>query len=147
MSPGWPLLALALVCGAAIAMQAGVNATLGRGLGSPIHAALVSFAVGTLALGVVAFAQRERIADAAEIGRIPLWAWVGGFLGAFFVAASISLAPRLGAAALLAAIIAGQLAMALVLDHFGWLGFEERVATWKRAGGVFLILAGAALVR
>ena len=83
----------------------------------------------------------------AALGGVPWWAWVGGLLGAFFVAASIALAPRLGAAALLAAILAGQLVAALALDHFGWLGFEERAVTLKRVGGVVLVAAGAALVR
>ncbi|HWH07608.1 MAG TPA: DMT family transporter [Candidatus Thermoplasmatota archaeon] len=147
MSSAWMLLGLAILCGAAIAVQAGVNATLGRGLASPVHAALVSFAVGTAALALVALARREALPAAGALAAIPWWAWVGGLLGAFFVAVSISLAPRLGAAALLAAILAGQLATALVLDHQGWLGFEERAVTWRRVGGVVLVGAGAALVR
>ena len=147
MTSAWVLLGLAVLCGAAIAAQAGVNATLGRGLASPVHAALVSFAVGTLALALVAAARRDALPDAAMLAGLPWWAWVGGLLGAFFVAVTIGLAPRLGAAALLAAVLAGQMAAALVLDHNGWLGFEERAATWRRVGGVALVVAGAALVR
>lgn len=147
MSTAWLLFALAVLCGGAIAAQAGVNATLGRGLASPIHAALVSFAVGTAALALVALARRDAVPGAAALSLIPWWAWIGGLLGAFFVAVSIALAPRLGAAALLAAVLAGQLATALALDHFGWLGFEERAITWRRIGGIALVAAGAALVR
>ncbi|HET6405220.1 MAG TPA: DMT family transporter [Candidatus Thermoplasmatota archaeon] len=143
----WALFGLAVLAGAALATQAGVNATLGRGLQSPVHAALVSFAVGTLALAVAAFARRDAIASAEQVRAIPLWAWVGGFLGAFVVAMSIELAPRLGAAPFLAAIIAGQLVTALVLDHFGWLGFVERVVTWQRLAGVALVATGALLLR
>lgn len=148
MFPSWALLALALLVGAAIAAQAGVNATLGKGLESPIHASLVSFAVGTLALAVVALVRpHDAFVGAPALGGIPIWAWLGGFLGAFLVATSVEVAPRMGAASFLAAVIAGQLLTALVVDHFGWLGFEERILTWRRAAAVGLMLAGALLLR
>lgn len=147
MLPAWAILALALLVGAAIAMQAGVNATLGKGLQSPVQSAFVSFAVGTLALAVVLVAMRESFVGTRALAGIPLWAWTGGLLGAFLVAASVEVAPRMGAAAFLAAVIAGQLLTALVLDQYGWLGFEERVVTWRRAGAVALIGAGALLMR
>lgn len=143
----WPILLLAFVAGAAIAAQPGINATLGRGLGGPILASLVSFAVGTLALALVALARRDALPNGAALAGIPLWAWTGGLLGAFFVTVSIIAAPRLGAGTLVAVAIAGQLIAALVLDHFGWLGYAERAATLPRIVGVGLLLAGAALVR
>lgn len=147
LSP-WVLLVLALLVGGAIAMQAGVNATLGKGLQSPIHASLVSFAVGTLALAVVAFVRPyDSFVGVPALGGIPLWAWLGGFLGAFLVAVSVEIAPQMGAASFLAAVIAGQLLTALALDHFGWLGFEAQAVTWKRAGAVALIAVGAMLLR
>lgn len=148
MLSSWLLVALALLIGAAIAMQAGVNATLGKGLASPIHASLVSFAVGTLALAVVALVRpQDPFVGAPALGGIPLWAWTGGFLGAFLVAASVEIAPRMGAASFLAAVIAGQLLTALVLDHFGWLGFEVQLVTWRRLAAVALMAGGAVLLR
>lgn len=143
----WPLILVAFVAGAAIAAQPGINATLGRGLGGAVLAALVSFAVGTIALTLVALARQEALPSGAAVGAIPLWAWTGGLLGAFFVTVSIVAAPRLGAGTLVAVAIAGQLTAALLLDHFGWLGFAERAATLPRIAGVGLLLGGAALVR
>lgn len=143
----WPIVLLAFVAGAAIAAQPGINATLGRGLGGPVLASLVSFAVGTLALAIVALARREAMPSGSAIAGIPTWAWTGGLLGAFFVTVSIIAAPRLGAGTLVAVAIAGQLTAALVLDHFGWLGYAERAATLPRIAGVALLLGGAALVR
>lgn len=147
MTPAWILLALAALCGIAIAAQAGVNATLGRALASPVHAALVSFAVGTVALALVAAARRDALPPAGALAGVPWWAWTGGLLGAGFVAITIALAPRLGAAALLTGVLAGQLLAALLLDHFGWLGFAPRAVTLTRIAGVALVAAGAALVR
>jgi transporter family-2 protein len=48
---------------------------------------------------------------------------------------------------LLTAAIAGQLAAALVLDHYGLLGLERHPVTLTRALGFVLVLVGAALVR
>lgn len=147
MQLAWLLFALVMLAGAAVAAQAGVNATLARGVGGPVHAALVSFAVGTLALAFVAIARHDPLPTAGALAELPLWAWIGGLLGAFFVTVAIVAAPRLGAAALVAAVIAGQLGAALVIDHFGWAGFEPRAATLQRVAGVGLLALGALLVR
>lgn len=143
----WFLVLVAFVAGATIAAQPGINATLARGLGAPVLAALVSFTVGTAALALLALARQEALPSVASLRGIPWWAWTGGLLGAFFVGMSIVAAPRLGAGTLVAVAIAGQLSAALLLDHFGWLGFAERAATWPRLLGVGLLLGGAALVR
>lgn len=147
MSPLWFVLLLAFLAGVALAAQSGINATLGRGLGGPVLAALVSFAIGTVALAVVALARQEALPAAAALRAIPWWAWTGGLLGALFVTVVVVAAHRLGAGTLIAVIIAGQLTAALVLDHFGWLGFAERAATAPRVLGAVLLFVGAALVR
>lgn len=147
MDIAWLVFLLVMLGGAAIAAQSGINSTLARGVGGPVHAALVSFAVGTLALAVVALAQRGALPSGAALGALPWWAWVGGLLGAYYVTVAVVGAPRLGAAALIAAVIAGQLVAAVVLDHYGWAGFAERAATWPRLAGVGLLAAGALLVR
>lgn len=147
MIPAWLLVLLALMAGVAVAAQAGVNATLGRHVRDPALAALVSFAVGTAALAAFVVARRTEIPLGAAVSSAPWWAWVGGALGAFYVTIAVLVAPRLGAATLVALVVAAQLSTALALDHFGWLGFAERVVTWPRLLGVALLAAGAALVR
>jgi len=72
---------------------------------------------------------------------------VGGAFGAFYVAASIVAAPRLGAAALVAAIVAGQSIASVVVDHYGWVGFEPKPVNAGRLLGMALVGTGVALVR
>jgi transporter family-2 protein len=72
---------------------------------------------------------------------------VGGLLGAFYVLGSVVTAPRLGAASLVAVILAGQTATSLIVDHFGWVGFEESPITPGRLAGIGLVAAGVVLVR
>ncbi|MDF1505573.1 DMT family transporter [Roseisolibacter sp. H3M3-2] len=139
------LIPLTLLVGALLALQAGVNTQLRVALGDPGLAALVSFLVGTLSLALLVLAQRPALPDAAALARVPWYAWTGGALGAVYVATVTVLAPRLGAATLTILVVAGQLAMSLVLDHFGLLGFARRPLELGRAAGVALVLAGALL--
>ncbi|MES2523803.1 MAG: DMT family transporter, partial [Gemmatimonadota bacterium] len=120
------LVIVAIAIGMVVSAQAGVNAQLRSVLGHPVTAATISFAIGTIALLLAGAVGRIPWPTAGEAARVPWWAWTGGLLGAVYVAASVVLAPRLGAAVLTAALVAGQLAAALVLDHFGLIGFEQK---------------------
>jgi transporter family-2 protein len=143
----WPYLLFAVVAGAMIPFQAGINAQLAHWVGGPIRAALVSFLVGTLALLLVAVAQRKSVPSIGRIADAPWWVWIGGLLGAFYVAGSIFAAPKLGAALLIAAVVAGQTAASVVIDQYGWVGFKEEHISAGRIAGVLLVAAGVALVR
>ena len=140
-----PLIPLTLLVGALLVLQAGVNTQLRVGLGDAGLAALASFVVGTLALAVFVLAQRPALPDAATLARLPWWSWVGGALGAVYVATVTLIAPRLGATTLTMLVVGGQLAMALVADHFGLVGFARRPMDVGRVAGVALVLAGALL--
>jgi len=136
----------ALVAGALMPVQAGINARLREFLGDPIMASLVSFCVGTMALAAFALITRVPWPTLAAAAQAPWWSWFGGALGAFFVAVTIILAFKLGATGLMAWIIAGQLVASVLLDHSGALGFAVREASWQRLVGVLLLLGGAVLV-
>ena len=68
-------------------------------------------------------------------------------IGATFLSANVYLAPRLGAAATLCFVIAGQIAAAMAIDRFGSFGFEVRDLWPGRVVDVILVLPGAAMVR
>ncbi|MBV8686121.1 MAG: DMT family transporter [Alphaproteobacteria bacterium] len=139
-------LAGAVVSGMFIAVQAPTNALLARGVGSPVNAALVSFAVGTVALLAVASALGVRPAWGAARA-LPWYAWTGGLYGAVFVACAAFAAPRLGITYFLMVAIAGQLAMALFLDRIGAFGLAPVPIGPARLAGIALVLAGVFLVR
>lgn len=137
---------LAVIGGVLLAVQAPTNAMLGKASGSPIVAAFISFLVGTIALGAAVFATSGRLLDPG-LRQVPWYAWIGGLYGAFFVAVAAFGAPRVGMGVLLTAAVAGQLAAALVLDHFGMLGLVRNPVNVTRLLGLGLVLAGAVLVR
>jgi len=139
-------LALAVIAGIFIAIQAPTNAILGKASGSPVVAAFISFVVGTLALGTMVAASSGRV-FAPELKGVPWYAWVGGLYGAFFVAMAAFAAPRIGVATMLTAAIGGQIIAALMLDHFGLLGLARQPVSMERIAGAVLVLIGAVLVR
>jgi bacterial/archaeal transporter family-2 protein len=121
-------------------------ATWGYLSDSPLSATLVSFVVGAVALFVAVLAFARGWPGSERIGSAPWWVWVGGLLGAFYVLGSIVTAPRLGAATLVAGILAGQAVASLLVNHFGWVGFDENPITPGRLAGMGLVAAGVVLV-
>jgi transporter family-2 protein len=141
----WAYLLFALAAGAMLPIQFGINAQLATWVGGSVRAAFVSFVVGTAALLLAVLATTRGWPDRA--GDAPWWVWTGGLLGAFYVVGSIVTAPKLGAATLVALILAGQAIASLLVDHFGWVGFEEHPISVVRVLGILLLAGGVALVR
>jgi transporter family-2 protein len=137
---------LVFLAGCMVALQAPTNAILAKAGGSPVLAALISFSVGTIALLVAWFAGSSR-ASPSSFAALPWYAWLGGLYGAMFVAIAAFAAPRIGLASLITIGIAGQVAMALILDHFGALGLPREPINLGRIGGALLVLVGVVLVR
>lgn len=135
-----------LLGGVLLAIQSPLNAQLNKAVGSPVNAALISFLVGTVALSMLAAAQRIAPND-AQTRELPWYAWAGGLCGAVFVTAAAYAAPRLGVATMLSLAIASQLITALLLDHFGALGIPQHPVSAGRIAGMALVILGVIVVR
>jgi transporter family-2 protein len=100
-------------------------------------------------VGVIARGPAQPAATLRQhsLGSAPWWAWIGGALGAFYIVMSIYLIPRIGAAALLSAVVLGQVVFSLLADHFGFFGVNQHPVTVPRLAGVVLVIVGVALVR
>jgi len=141
------LVLIAMLVGVVLPVQSGVNAQLRIGVGHPLLAAFISFAVGTVALLGLNLALRTPVPSGETLGRISWWHWIGGLLGATYVYLAIVLAPRLGAATLVAAIVTGQMVTSLLLDHFGLIGYPQQSLTPARALGALLVIGGVLLIQ
>ena len=140
----WPHL-LAVLVGAGLTLQVGMNSTVRMAIGSPVVATIVNFAVGLAALGLVAVASGARVVPGSTAA-VPAWAWFGGLLGAAYVASTTVLGPRLGATVLLALTLGGQMLAALAVDQYGVIGFPQSPVTPARLLGAVLVIAGALLI-
>src|SRR5690606_35383850 len=146
MIPASLIAAFFSICaGAMIVMQAPLNARLGTMMGGPLWAAFFSFLVGLAGLALALLAMRR--APALEnIALTAPWMWLGGLMGAAFVATTIFAVPRLGAWLMIALIIAGQMSFAILMDHYGFLVPQAHPASLLRLAGAVLVVAGAWLV-
>ena len=147
MSNTYLYILCALAAGAMMPTQAATNNKMALVVGSPVASAFLSFAVGTVALFLYLLVSGVSLADIASAKEAPAIAWTGGLLGAFYVTAAVILVPRLGVAMTFSLIIAGQLILTLVIDHFGFLGVPVKEVSLARIAGIVLIGAGVVLIR
>ena len=139
---------LAFCAGALFPLQSAINAAVGRGVGGPVAATLISFMAGLAFLCAINAAAFRQWPALPALAAQPTWMLLaGGALGATFLGANVFLQPRFGAASTLAFVMAGQLASALLLDRAGVLGLAVREFSPGRLAGVALVLVGALLVR
>ena len=138
-------LLLATAIGGTLALQAPLNSLLGRTVGN-LQATIVAFTIGLVALLAVSVLAGG-LGGIARASDAPWYALVGGgLIGALYVASIVWTVRALGAGGLTAATIAGQFALALVVDHFGWLGVERQPITLAKLAGLALVAAGTWLI-
>jgi len=137
----------AIVAGAVLPIQAGLNVQLGKSVQQPIFAAFASFLIGSIGLVIYLLLLKFDFSTIAQTKTVSPVVWIAGILGAFYVAAVIILAPRLGTALTFSLIVTGQMAISLVLDHYGLMGLPVKAINWQRLLGVSLLVAGVLLIR
>lgn len=144
----WLWRLVGVVCGALLASQTAINGRLGVALGSAVAAALVSFAVGTLALIVILLVTRTpwRLTRPDDRPN-PWWMWLGGALGAGFVFANAFLQPVLGTGLTVMVILLGMMLGSLAIDALGLLGARRKKVSLLQALGLLLMIGGVALIR
>lgn len=137
---------IALLSGAFLPLQGGLNSRLGKTIESPVYASLFSFAVGAITLIAYCFITKQH-AQWPALKTAPVYLWVGGVLGAFYVTAIIFTFSRLGPALTFGLVIAGQMVMSVLLDHFNVLVSQQHpVNAWKVIG-IALIISGVIIIR
>jgi bacterial/archaeal transporter family-2 protein len=137
---------LAAGAGVSFVFQQAVNANLRAEIDSVWWAGFISYLGGTLAMFAMIVALREPWTGSA-LTRTSWMSWTGGIFGAVYIAISILLLPRLGAALVVALIVLGQMLGALAFDHFALLGVPENPISLTRLAGAALLVAGVVLIR
>jgi bacterial/archaeal transporter family-2 protein len=143
MDRGLAVLIMALV-GGCIALQAPINAGLGKATGN-FAAATISFAVGTVLLAAIV-AVSGKVGGVGNVTHVEWYYLLGGALGAAYVFSALVLVSEIGAGPVAAATVTGQLTTSVVLDRVGFLGLEREPITAGKVIGVILLLAGTYLV-
>ena len=140
------LIVMVVLVGSLAPLQACINASLSRHLGHPLWAGLVNTAVATIVLIAFVAAFRLSFPSPTAWGLTPKWTLLGGVIGAGLVCSAIVFAPRLGAAGYVSALIVGTMSASLLIDHMGWVGFNEHPVNALRLFGAGLVVTGMLLV-
>ena len=162
---------MAVLSGCLSASITGAYAQLSAIVGNPVQATTVAFFVATIALLLFctclgktqlvgkAFSrqmteQREPSnefegpsRDGIRRSQYPWWMWTGGLCGAIIVFGNAWLVPQVGVGVFSMALLVGQLALSMLMEHHGWLGAPRKAISWPQIIGILLMLAGVALIR
>ena len=143
----WLLAPLAILLGAVLTTQVATNTQLGKALGNLYIPATVNMASGLVVTVLLTWCLTSVWPSREMLREAPWYLWpAGGVLGVAYLAGNILLAPRLGAGALVALVVAGQIVFSVLLDNFGWFGFAQHPAGIARLAGCSLMIAGVFLI-
>jgi transporter family-2 protein len=142
----WGLFLVGILAGSMITIQSVLNASLGQRAGN--FGSVLLLTGVSIALLVVLIIGFPATANFKQLPGFSEWyLYIGGALGVGILAAPILLIPRIGATATLTAIVLGQLLLALLIDHFGWLSSPKIEISLLRVVGVLFLLLGAFFLR
>jgi transporter family-2 protein len=135
---------LAVAAGLAGSVQVAVMSGLGKRIGV-LEALGFSTVVTAVLAVVILLVFRQSLDGFARAMHQPWWLLIGGVMGALIVFTVTYAGPRIGVAATVGILIAGQLVAGAAIDRWGLLGSERIPLHWPRLLGLALLAAGAAL--
>jgi transporter family-2 protein len=138
---------IVFIAGTLLPLQAGLNARFGKSIDSPLFASLFAFIVGALAVAVYMPFTKESVTWSG-LRSTPLYYWLGGGLtGAVYITTTMLALPRIGMALTFGLVVAGQVIIAVILDHYNVLVAEQHTFNAWRLLGIVLIILGVIVVR
>lgn len=143
----WHWRLLGIIAGMLSACQTAINGRLGVELDSVYEAAFISFVTGTLVLTVIVILQHPHLTFAEKKEDHTWWMWLGGFIGAGFVAGNAYLAPVIGTGLAVVIVLIGLMTGSLLVDQFGLLGAKKTAITPLQILGLIVMIAGVSVIR
>jgi len=135
---------LAVSAGIAGSVQVALMSRLGERIGVFQALAFSTLLTAALAFAIL-LAVRHTAAGYERALHQPWWMLMGGVMGLLIVFTVTYAGPRIGVAATVGILIAGQLAMGAAIDKWGLFGSEKIDLHWPRVLGIVLLAVGAAL--
>ena len=135
---------LALIAGAALSLEGAIYGELGKNIGQ-LESSLYNFAIGSIILALLVLFWGK--GSLSTVTKAPKWMLLGGVLGTIYLTIIVIVAPKLGIAITMIAVVAGQLVSSMLIEHKGWLGSQlVRVNHYHVASIAFLSIALLMLV-
>lgn len=140
------LLLMALVAGALIALQAGINSQLGVLLKNSLMATVVAFALSVLVSGLALISFTSQWPQWSEVRAVPWYLWFGGVMSATGVGLFYFLIPKMGVGAMMSYALTGQLVLAVLASHFGWFGLPQVPLNQTKLIGLSAMVVGLVIL-
>lgn len=138
---------LTIAAGVLNPVQSAMNGAVNKALGRPLLTVMISVVVSFAFILLVSIASGRLGWPAGKAQQVPWWAWFGGVCGAVLVLSQPVAALKLGAGTFVGITVTAATLTSVLLDHFGWLGFQQHTAGPGRIAGALLMVAGMILVR
>lgn len=139
-------LALALVTGALIPIQASTNAAFSKSIGNPLITGLMVFIIGLAGMILFILSSRTAFPKPQQVVAAPLYGYLGGLIVATYVVMITILVPKIGVGTAIGLIVTGQILCAVAIDHFGLFNVAPQSITTSRLAGMLLMITGVYLV-
>ena len=114
---------LPIIAGAGMTIQIGLNTKLRMAIDSQILSSLISFMMGSMGLAIVfllsTITGSEALPVLKSFKQVQWWMYMGGLFGAFYVFTTIVTSPKIGFVNMFSLIVAGQMILAIIVDHYG----------------------------
>ena len=139
MEPIILIILIGLAGGAAVGLQSPMASMISQRLGIFESVFIVHLGGAIIALLPLLFYGGGRL---SQWRSMPWYTLAAGIFGLIVIGAISYMIPRVGIAASITTIVAGQLLVGVLLDHFGLLGAAVRPVDLTRVVGLAVVLAG-----
>lgn len=133
------IILIGLIGGIAVGLQAPMASMITQRLGIFESVFIVHVGGALVALLPLLLYSGGNVARWKEL---PWYTLLAGGFGLIVIGALSYMIPRVGVGAAVITIVAGQMLVSTVLDHFGWLGGMGRPMDLTRAIGLAVVLLG-----
>lgn len=133
------MILIGLAGGAAVGLQSPLASMISQRLGIFESVFIVHLGGAIVALVPLLYMGGGRL---SQWKTVPWYALCAGVFGLVVIAAISFMIPRIGVAASITAIVAGQLLVGTFLDHYGLLGVSLRPLDLTRVLGLGVVLFG-----
>jgi len=133
------IILIGLAGGVAVGLQSPLASMISQRLGIFESVFIIHIGGAIIALLPLLFSGGGKL---AQWRSVPWYALGAGVFGLIVISAISYMIPRVGVAAAITSIVAGQLLVSTILDHFGLLGAMGRSLDPTRALGLIVVLVG-----
>jgi len=133
------IILIGLAGGVAVGIQAPLSSMISQRLGILESVFIVHLGGAVAALIPLIYYSGGKL---GQWRTVPWYVLFAGIFGLVVIFSMSYMIPRIGVATALIILLAGQLIIGTVLDHFGWLGAAQRPVDYTRMIGLSVVLIG-----